>query len=141
MRGWSCPNETFDLVAGGTGCTDGSHNPNSVYSSEEAKARPKAQAKLDYPNARGKGENKGKGKGKSKGKGKGKGKGAEWPRWPPTLPGEHCRWDQQGKPCWNHADGTCPGTHSHAANTWTTTAPTPPAAPAAAAAAAATPTT
>jgi hypothetical protein len=51
MRGWQwqCPNDTFDLAVGGTGCSDGSHNPNSVYPSDEAKA--KAQAKLDYPNA------------------------------------------------------------------------------------------
>jgi hypothetical protein len=28
MRGWHCPIEIFDLAAGGTGCTDGSHNPN-----------------------------------------------------------------------------------------------------------------
>jgi hypothetical protein len=105
MRGWYCTNETFDLAAGGTGCVDGSHNPNSVYESAEAKAQAKAQAKLDYPNARGKGKGKSKGKGKGKGKGrgkgkgkcKGKGKGAERLRWPPTLPGEHYRWDQQGK--------------------------------------------
>jgi hypothetical protein len=52
------------------------------------------------------------------------------------LPGEHCRWDQLGKQCWNHMTGTCPGTHSHAVNT---TAVAPPA-PAAAAAAVTTPT-
>jgi hypothetical protein len=48
MRRWWCPNTTFDLAAGGTGCAEGSHNPNSVYPSEAVKA----QAKLDYPNAR-----------------------------------------------------------------------------------------
>jgi hypothetical protein len=52
MRGGWCPNTTFDLVTGGTGCTDGSHNPNSTYSSEAARA----QAKLDYPNAHGRGK-------------------------------------------------------------------------------------
>jgi hypothetical protein len=31
MRGWHCPNNIFDLAAGGTGCSDGSHNPNSAY--------------------------------------------------------------------------------------------------------------
>jgi hypothetical protein len=76
MHGWWCPNPIFDLVAGGTGCAEGIHNPNSVYPSEAAKA----QAKLDYPNARGKGKSKGKGKGKDKGKGKGKGKGGDRPR-------------------------------------------------------------
>ena len=75
----------------------------------------------------------------SEGKGKDKGEWTERPRWAPTLPGEHCRWDQQGKQCWNHLEGKCPGTHSHDANTWaaeaTPTGATPPPAPAAAAAA------
>ena len=39
MRGWWCPNATFDLAAGGTGCAEGSHNPNSTYSSDAARAQ------------------------------------------------------------------------------------------------------
>jgi hypothetical protein len=39
MLGWQCPNQTFDLVAGGMGCAEGSHNSNSVYPSEAAKAQ------------------------------------------------------------------------------------------------------
>jgi hypothetical protein len=37
MRGWECTNTTFEVAIGGTACADGSHNPNSTYSSDAAR--------------------------------------------------------------------------------------------------------